>query len=172
MMDFSPIISAKDSKISKIYTAYTTTFPEEERRDDTKFLALFNQPKAKIMSITENSENIGYLIIWELTNNIFVEHFEVFEEFRNKKYGSKILEHLSKVYPKIVLEIEPPHLSEEATRRYRFYQKNNYNVIDKNYIQPSYGPGKKSLELWLLANYAEENPHEIAEEIHRIVYDL
>lgn len=169
-MEFLPVSTADDFRVEKIVSAYTTTFPEDERRDLNKFLDLFENPKSKIISILDNSENIGYLIIWELTDRIFVEHFEVFEEFRSKKYGSKILELLSQHHPRIILEIEPENLDEIAKKRYTFYLKNGFTLIDENYIQPSYGEGKNPLDLWLLANYTPENIQEIKEEIYDIVY--
>ncbi|SUX46760.1 hypothetical protein [Chryseobacterium indoltheticum] len=38
------------------------------------------------------------------------------------------------------------------------------------YVQPSYGEGKNSLKLWLLANYTPENLEEVKDEIYDIVY--
>jgi len=38
------------------------------------------------------------------------------------------------------------------------------------YIQPSYGEGKKNIQLWLLANYKPENIQQIKDEIYDVVY--
>jgi hypothetical protein len=88
------------------------------------------------------AKNIGYLIIWNSVILFFVEHFEVFEEFRSQKLGSYITGYLFENYPRIVLEIEPEHLGDDAKRRYAFYQRNNFRLIDEMYVQPSYGEGK------------------------------
>ncbi|MGH1520622.1 GNAT family N-acetyltransferase [Chryseobacterium sp. JK1] len=169
-MEFLPITSAEDHRVQEIYTSYTTTFPIDEQRDKEQFAGLFSNPHVKFMSVVHESETAGYLILWELSSFIFVEHFEVFESFRSKKLGSQIMGYLLENYPQIILEIEPAHLNEDATRRYSFYQRNNFSLVDSTYIQPSYGEGKRSLNLWLLANYSPKNIEELKKEICDTVY--
>ncbi|MCW3161997.1 GNAT family N-acetyltransferase [Chryseobacterium oryctis] len=169
-MEFLQITSPEDYRVQEIFNSYCSTFPEDERRDWNKFIPLFSNPKVKLISVLHENKNIGYLIIWELSNYTFVEHFEVFEQFRSQKLGSHITGYLFKNHPRIVLEIEPENLGDDAKRRYAFYQKNGFKLIDENYIQPSYGEGKNPLDLWLLANYSPENLKQIKEEIYDIVY--
>ncbi|MBK1894224.1 GNAT family N-acetyltransferase [Chryseobacterium paridis] len=169
-MEFLQITSPEDHRIKQIYDSYSTTFPPEEQRDWNQFVQLFTHPNAKVISVLNESKAIGYLIFWELSTFIFVEHFEVFAEFRSQKLGSHITGYLFKNYQKIILEIEPAHLGEDAQRRYSFYQKNGFSLVDDLYIQPSYGEGKPPLDLWLLANYSPENLKEVKEEIYDIVY--
>ncbi|REC45053.1 GNAT family N-acetyltransferase [Chryseobacterium sp. 5_R23647] len=169
-MEFLQITSPDDYRVQQIFHSYSTTFPEDERREWSQFIKLFEHSNVKVISVLNDTENIGYLIIWELTNYVFVEHFEVFSEFRNLKLGSHITDYLFKNYPRIILEIEPEHLNDDAKRRFSFYQRNGFNLIDETYVQPSYGEGKKSLPLWLLANYSPENLNEVKEEIYDIVY--
>lgn len=169
-MEFLLITSPEDYRIKDIYHSYSSTFPEEEIRDWNQFIKLFTNPHAKVISVLHESKPIGYLIIWELSHYIFVEHFEVFAEFRNQKLGSHITGYLFKNYSRIILEIEPADAGEDAKRRYSFYQKNGFSLVDEMYVQPSYGEGKKSLNLWLLANYSPENIKEIKDEIYDIVY--
>lgn len=169
-MEFLLITSTEDHRVQEIYTSYTTTFPIDEQRNKGQFLDLFSNPKVRFMSVVHESETIGYLILWELSSFVFVEHFEVFEAFRSKKLGSHIMNHLLENYPRIILEIEPAELNEDAKRRYSFYQRNRFELIDTTYIQPSYGDGKQSLNLWLLANYSPENVEELKSEICTTVY--
>lgn len=169
-MEFLQITSPDDYRVQQIFNSYSTTFPEDERREWSQFVKLFDHPNVKVISVLNNSENIGYLIIWDLKNHVFVEHFEVFSEFRNQKLGSHITDYLFKNYPRIILEIEPEHLDDNAKRRFSFYQRNGFSLIDEMYVQPSYGEGKNSLKLWLLANYTPENLEEVKDEIYDIVY--
>ncbi|MCY0970610.1 GNAT family N-acetyltransferase [Chryseobacterium wangxinyae] len=169
-MEFLQITSPVDYRVQKIYNSYVSSFPEDERRDWHKFLRLFDHPQVKVISVLNDSENIGYLIIWQLSSFLFVEHFEVFSEFRNQKLGSHITDYLFKNYPKIILEIEPQHLDENSQRRFFFYQRNGFHLIDEMYIQPSYGEGKKPLPLWLLSNYHPENILHVKDEIYDVVY--
>ncbi|KFF11595.1 hypothetical protein IW15_15420 [Chryseobacterium soli] len=169
-MEFLQITSSEDYRVQEIYNSYSSTFPEDERRDWNQFVDLFSNPYVKIISVLHESKTIGYLIIWELSNYVFVEHFEVFAEFRSQKLGSHITGYLFDNYPRIILEIEPEHLDEDAKRRYAFYQRNGFRLIDEAHVQPSYGEGKKPLDLWLLANYSPENLNIIKDEIYDIVY--
>ncbi|WP_029297637.1 GNAT family N-acetyltransferase [Chryseobacterium hispalense] len=169
-MEFLHIASPEDYRVQEIYSSYCKTFSEDERRDWEKLISLFSNPKAKIISVLHESKNIGYLILWELSNYTFVEHFEVFEEFRSQKLGSYITKYLFENNPRIILEIEPEHWGENAARRYDFYQRNGFRLIDEMYVQPSYGQGKKPLDLWLLANYTPENLKDVKDEIYDIVY--
>ncbi|MFP3834980.1 GNAT family N-acetyltransferase [Chryseobacterium sp. SIMBA_028] len=169
-MEFLPITSAEDYRVQEIYSSYISTFPVDEQRDKQQFLDLFSNPKVRFMSVEHEAEPIGYLILWELSSFVFVEHFEVFEAFRSKKLGSHIIGHLLENYPKIILEIEPEDLNEDAKRRYSFYQRNSFSLIDTTHVQPSYGEGKQSLNLWLLANYSPDNVEELKKEICDIVY--
>ena len=169
-MEFLPITSAEDYRVRNIYTSYSSTFPTDEQRDWKQFTALFSNPHVKVISVLHESRAIGYLIIWELSSYVFVEHFEVFEAFRSQKLGSHITGYLFENYPRIILEIEPDHLGDDAKRRYSFYLKNGFTLIDEMYVQPSYGEGKKSLDLWLLANYTPEDLKRVKDEIYDVVY--
>ena len=159
-------------KISKIFSRYEKTFPEDERRSKEQFLDLAENPDVFVFLIKNEDETIGYCVIWELNDFYFLEHFEVFEEFRNQKFGEKILESLQEKFEKIVLETEPYSLSEIAARRLQFYQRNGFEIVEKNYLQPSYGEGKSSLHLFLMANFEPENVETLIQEIHKIVYEI
>lgn len=157
-------------KISKIFNRYEKSFPENERRDKEQFLDLAENPDVFVFLIKNENETIGYSVIWELKDFYFLEHFEVFEEFRNQKFGEQILEALKEKFEKIILETEPDSLSEIAARRVRFYQRNGFEIMNKDYIQPSYGEGKSSLRLFLMANFLTKNLVNSIQEIHSTVY--
>ena len=87
----------------QIFQSYLSSFPEDERRDENDFWAIFNNPNAQVLSISESQQPIGYLILWQILDFIFIEHFEVFENFRGRSLGSKILNELIKKHSKIIL---------------------------------------------------------------------
>lgn len=158
-------------KVSKIFYRYEKTFPEDERRNKEEFLSLAENPNVFIFNINNDDETVGYLVLWELDEFYFLEHFEVFEEYRNKKFGEKILTLLKEKFGKIALEIDPDFHSEISKRRLHFYERNGFEVIDKNYIQPSYGEEKPSLNLFLMANFKPENLANIVSDIYKKVYE-
>lgn len=159
-------------KLSRIYSAYETTFPADERRDYDQFLALLDNPDSFIFAVKNDETHVGYVILWKLQTCYYLEHFEVFEEFRNLKLGSQILTELQEKFEDILLESEPSHLDEMAERRINFYLRNGFSIISEDYIQPSYGPGKSSMNLFLLSNFGMEKVKEIERELHSKVYQL
>lgn len=169
-MEYIQVPSFDDFRAQEIYNSYIETFPDDERRNENQFRSLFTHPKVRVLSVLHELQNIGYLVVWELTNFVFVEHFEIFSEFRSMKYGSEILSHLFKQYTHILLEAEPADLGVDAERRISFYEKNGFRVIDKNYVQPCYETGKNPINLWLLANWQPDNTEWVKEEIYDVVY--
>jgi len=169
-MEYLQVPSFDDFRAQEIYRSYCETFPEDERRSEKQFRELFKNPKVKVLSVLENLQNIGYLVTWELTGFVFVEHFEIFSQYRSLKYGSQIISDLFKNYLHIVLEAEPANLGDDAKRRIAFYGRNGFGIIDENYVQPCYDPEKQALNLWLLANWQPEKTDWIKEEIYDVVY--
>jgi ribosomal protein S18 acetylase RimI-like enzyme len=159
-------------KISRIFASYESTFPEDERRDENQFLALLDNADSFIFAVKNDETQVGYVILWKLQDCFYLEHFEVFEEFRNLKLGSQILAELKEKFGNIVLESEPSHLDEMADRRINFYLRNGFSIISEDYIQPSYGPGKNSMNLFFLSNFEVFNVFYIEQELHFKVYGV
>ncbi len=157
-------------KISRIFNAYEKTFPEDERRSKAQFLELAENPDVFIYQLQTENGAIGYVVLWDLENYYFLEHFEVFEEFRNQKFGAEILGVLKQKFERIILESEPDSLDEIAKRRIGFYERNGFEIISKKYIQPSYGEGKNELPLYLMSCFEVEDLEKIIKKIHSIVY--
>lgn len=166
MLKFIPILSFS----SIIYEAYCDAFPENERRNKEQFMALFVNPKTKVLSIQHENITKGYLIIWLLSEFLFLEHFEIFPKYRGQNLGSSVLLKLAEQYPKIILESEPNFLNDISERRISFYQRNGFSIIDKNYTQPAYSNEKSSIQLFLMANWQATNILRIEKEIHSEVY--
>lgn len=160
-----------DSAIAELtYENYSVTFPTDERRSQQQFQNLFRIPEAKVFSTEISGCITGYVIVWELSGFCFLEHFEVFEKYRGKNFGSMVLEVLSAQYSTVLLETEPADLSETANRRVRFYLHNGFSILDKNYMQPPYEEGKNALNLWLMTNNPLADSSFCTQEIHRKVY--
>lgn len=170
MITFDIVSSENDIFIKKIYTSYCETFPADERRNENQFYQLFQEPHCKIITIHYNQCTVGYLIIWEFDEFTFLEHFEIFQEFRNQKLGSKVLLSLTEIHPKILLESEPAHLGEIAFKRIEFYKRNGFRVLNQDYIQPAYDSTKKDIKLWLLGNYEIVPINTVIKKIHELVY--
>lgn len=169
MIWFEELQSRK--KLSRIFFVYEKTFPEDERRNKEQFLAFSENYEVYVFGIKNDEKSIGYAVLWKVLDFYFLEHFEVFEEFRNQKFGSEILTELQEKYPKIILESEPETLNETAEKRIRFYERNGFSVIDKNYIQPGYEEAKREVHLYLLGNFIPDDITKTVDFIHKTVYE-
>ena len=69
-----------------------------------------------------------------------------------------------------LLEAEPAE-TDITTRRVRYYERNGYRVLDKEYRQPSYRPGGEGCALWVMGNRTEEGLAEKLETIRQAVYE-
>ena len=164
------IINAGDSLAHEIYHCYCTSFPEDERRGEAQFWDLFDNEYAQIVSIVKEEKNIGYLILWELSEFVFVEHFEIFSQFRGQNFGSEVLAQLIQKHGELILETEPVELNTIAERRVKFYERNGFSILKKDYIQPSYGDGKNALNLFLMGTFSPEDLEKSIAEIYEIIY--
>ena len=171
-MDFY-IKSLNDSNkedLQSIYKAYCTAFPKDERRSKTQFWELLNNTFVSINSIESKKEKLGYIIIWQLSSAIFIEHFEIFPAFRGKALGSKLLSYLLSKFSIVILESEQDFLNKIAERRIAFYKKNGFIILDREYIQPAYSVNKKPLNLYLMGNKLPKGLTALKKEIKEIVY--
>ncbi len=169
-MEFIILNAHDDDRANSIYHAYCEAFPENERRNRGQFDQLFYTEKSFVIAVMERQQQIGYIILWELSGFAFLEHFEVFPKFRKQNLGTKIIGELFKIHSSVVLETEPATLNETAKKRVDFYLRNCFQVIDVNYTQPAYDSEKQPVALWLMANFIPEQTERIVEEIYDNVY--
>lgn len=170
MINFVEIQPAETEKITRIWAQHAETFPPEERRNEQQFLKLWDTPGAAVSGIFQSGEMVGYVVTWALQSGVFLEHFEIFPTHRNGKLGAEVLQQLSKLHPRIILETEPPHFSEMAARRLAFYHRNGFQVMDEKYVQPAYDATKTAQPMWLMANHPVVNLPELRQEIYQKVY--
>lgn len=157
----------------QIFQSYCQSFPADERRNDEDFWHLFNNSNVEVLALYKEQNFVGYFIIWHLSEFVFVEHFEIFESFRQKGLGSEALKTLVKNYPLLILETEPESLNDVAKKRVHFYQKNGFFTLKEDYIQPSYSKEKNAINLWLMGNFSlakEEFLIQLISKIYNIVY--
>lgn len=145
---------------------YTTSFPENERREyrDVEHLANFVKMKGgKFHAFAAKDGDIflAFLSYWTFEGYVYIEHFAVDPLVRGKRIGSDMLAHLFKeVSPNVLLEVEKPD-TPEAKKRIMFYEKNGFRIREEfNYVQPPYSPGKEPVPM-LLMTHGDVDLHNI-----------
>ncbi|MBW8687938.1 GNAT family N-acetyltransferase [Chitinophaga rhizophila] len=151
---------------------YEEAFPAEERRMLPAQQMLLNNGALRLSLLEKEGMYAGFVFYWELTDFIFIEHFAISPEQRGSGIGSAVMQLLEKTYPKIVLEVEPPH-SIDARRRIRFYEGLGFTVYKSSYLQPSYQAGGAPLPMLLMQKGMPPEEHtftKISNEIYMEVY--
>jgi ribosomal protein S18 acetylase RimI-like enzyme len=161
------------SRLCELYTVrhlYESAFPPDERRHFGELLRTATcKPAFHADIYRKGDEPSGFIFYWTFPDFIYVEHFAVAEQFRNRGCGKRILEELfRKTNLPVVLEVEKPE-DDTQRRRIRFYEKMGFETSEIPYLQPAYGPGKKPVEM-LLMYRGEMCPEKCAEEIKKEVY--
>ncbi len=132
------LIDIKKLNIDKFYKLHKQDFPFDERRSKEKYKQLLNNLNFKNTYIFLENKLIGYINFWDFNDFIFIEHFAIFKELRDKGYGTKFLNSfLQNTSKDIIFEIEPV-TDEITTRRANFYLRLGFKFSDVEYYQPSY----------------------------------
>lgn len=144
-------LSEKNRHIyDKAIKLYKDSFPAEERRDDEEQNRVLKKEDYHVDFIMDDDEFFGIMFYWETESFIFLEHFSILPEFRNKGMGAKALNLLKSKGKRLILEIEPP-VDSITIRRYEFYKRNGFVMTPHHHIQAKYHIGDEDLELKILS---------------------
>ena len=166
--------SISESGLEQVRELYESSFPLAERRDWQQFVYLFhNEPRSRCMAITDDGIFRGFVCHWLFEDYVYVEHFAVMPEYRDKGIGAAALEALRTQYGKpLFLEAEnPEHCADKALaeRRLAFYERCGFRVFNTDYEQPIYRAGDDMVPLYLLTT-GEDLTAEQIENFKSIVY--
>lgn len=163
-----------DSCWSQMIELYEEAFPIEERRptEEWKKMVVMNE-FFSIFRIEFALQFVGFITIWNFSKFIYIEHFAVSDEFRNKGIGRDTLKLvIEKNVSPIVLEVEPP-IDELTKRRIHFYSRLGLFLDTKPYWQPPYSPKMDGVSLLLMTSdprFLSENKEDVVNCIHKNVY--
>lgn len=148
-----------------------TAFPLQERRNNDKQRENANKnPRFHNNLLLENSTPIGLLTYWNFESFLYVEHFAISSEIRNKGYGQKALVALKNSWEGIiVLEVEEP-IDELTRRRINFYQRQGFTLQPHDYQQPPYREGDDWFPMKLMTFGTSDFTMETHEKIKRTIY--
>lgn len=136
-MNFIRLLSKDDKMFNEAMILYQKSFPAHEQRGMESQIEILNDKEYHFDLIYDNNSFVGIILYWETLNYIYIEHFCIEPNMRNKKYGENALELLKKKKKTIILEIDPP-IDEISIRRKLFYTRAGYKENDFNHIHPPY----------------------------------
>lgn len=160
--------------LDKIRNLYISSFPGKERREFHELAEMLGLLDCSVCWISITGEKIaGLCIFWDFENFAFLEHLAVENDLRGLGIGEEVLSVIREKYKIILLETELPE-DEISQRRVKFYQRNGFRMLQRQYIQPSYGKNKPEVELQLMStsvDFSVETLDEYIQTIREKVYN-
>ena len=141
-MNFIRLLSKDDKMFNESMILYKKSFPFHEQRGMESQIEILNDKEYHFDLVYDNNSFVGIILYWETLDYIYIEHFCIEPNMRNKKYGENALELLKKKKKTIILEIDPP-IDEISIRRKLFYTRAGYKENDFNHIHPPYSKYNK-----------------------------
>ena len=135
MITFTDFFKTKNRK--ELIDLYNTTFPHDETVNILYLLYLRIRGKADFYAVEEDGKLIGLVYNVRDDSLVYLFYLIVKKEYRQKGYGSKILNLIKEYYgdKPITLTIESPYKEDaenidERKKRLKFYEKNGYSLIN------------------------------------------
>ena len=141
---------------------YEESFPRIEKRDEAEQTRVMANPAFRYGLITDGGELDGIMTYWETPDFIYVEHFAILPEKRNRGKATAAMGLLkARANKPIILEIDPP-VDEISERRYAFYRRNGFVMNTYRRVQAKYHIGDADFEMKLLTYPGEISAAEYA----------
>ena len=152
-----------------IYQLMKESFPTSEIRSFKGQKALLKDERYKIYGYRENGELIGVICAWDFEERLFLEHFAVAPEYRNRGIGYNMLKNLLANYKGLAfLESEPPE-SDLQKRRIDFYKRCGFFVNDYPYCQPAFSKKLPAVPLKIMS-YQKTLSYEEFMKVKTLIY--
>lgn len=117
----------------KIKEIYLGSFPKNERFPYSILKYTAKEKNVVLNSVVDKDGIIGTYYIVRCDDLYYLMYFAIDKEFRNKGYGSRVLNDLKMKYKNIFLSIEKKD-DELAIRRKNFYLRNGFCETGKYYL--------------------------------------
>ncbi|MDR1180416.1 MAG: GNAT family N-acetyltransferase [Bacteroidales bacterium] len=131
---------------------YEEAFPVEEKRPIEKHIKLMQENSLfRFYAAMKGQKVIGMLVVWELSDFIYIDYLATSPNHRNKGYGKMIMEQLQQSSAGLmVLEVEMPDC-DLAKRRIEFYTRLGFNLLDFPYFMPKYNNPNEPYPMLLMS---------------------
>lgn len=149
-MNFIRLTSHTDKRFGEAIALYQKSFPYHEQRESASQQEILQDEEYHFDLIYDEDAFVGMLLYWETPDFIYVEHFCVDVEKRNRKYGQRALALLGEKGKPVLLEIDPPR-DEIAIRRKAFYERAGFRENPYPHVHPPYHSGYEGHSLVVMS---------------------
>ena len=129
---------------------YQISFPSHEQRESASQAKILRDNEYHFDLIYDGNVFIGLILYWAPKDFIYVEHFCVLPEMRNRKYGKRSLELLGQQGKIVILEIDPP-IDEVSISRKSFYERSGFVENPYSHIHPPYHKKNSGHDLLIMS---------------------
>lgn len=136
---------------------YRISFPPHEQREAESQAKILGLDAYHCDAVCDDGNFIGEILYWEVNGFLYIEHFCILPEMRNRRYGQRILTSLSE--NPMILEIDPP-TDEISLRRKGFYECCGFKENGYRHIHPPYHRGNSGHELVIMSSPNVLTPEE------------
>lgn len=174
---------AENKDFDRIYEIMDSSFPDNEMRTKEKFYNMFTQNEHYNVFCIGNKQNkqnnandvIGFIVVWDLKDFIFLENFAIDKSVRGQGLGGDLLNYIIDLYKKdVILEVELPE-SDITRRRIKFYERHNFIYNDFDYLMPPLKEGDDFLPLKIMSykkSFTKNSFENYKELIYNIAYKI
>lgn len=150
-MRFERLTCENHKMYEKALELYRISFPSHEQRERTSQTKILNDKEYHFTLVYDDDSFVGLVLYWETQQFIYVEHFCILPEMRNRKYGQKALQLLGKCEKTVILEIDPP-VDEMSVRRKGFYERSGFVDNPYTHVHPPYHRGNAGHALVVMSS--------------------
>lgn len=136
-MRFERISGAEHPMYEKALELYGISFPYHEQRMPDSQARILGGEDYHFTLIYDKEVFVGIVLYWDAESFIYVEHFCILPEMRNKNYGQRALALLAQKNKTVILEIDPP-VDALSVHRKGFYERNGFIGNPYPHIHPPY----------------------------------
>lgn len=144
------ITDIEDRMFYEAIKLYNISFPYHEQRNIISQKEILSDSDYHFSLVYDEDSFIGIILYWQREDFIYIEHFCILPEMRNKQYGQKVLNILKEKNKTLILEIDPP-IDTLSLRRKEFYERCGFVENTYLHIHPPYHKGNSGHELILMS---------------------
>ena len=150
-MHLERITNPLHSMYNRALELYQISFPLHEQREAFSQAEILRDDDYHFDLIYDADIFVGIVLYWERLDNVYIEHFCILPEMRNKQYGQRVLSLLKEKQKTLILEIDPP-IDAISIRRKAFYERCGFVGNPYPHVHPPYHKGNKGHELVVMSN--------------------
>ena len=149
-MELKRITSSDHPMYARAMALYAVSFPPHERREPASQEEILGEEDYHFDLLCDGETFVGLIFNWRWQDFIYIEHFCILPEFRDRGYGKQALELLKKTGKPLILEIDPP-VDSISWRRKGFYERCGFVENPYAHVHPPYHRGNRGHELAVLS---------------------